>query len=348
MDQRTLRPRPRLTAANAEHAGRVSVVVATHNRSALLAQTLEALAGQRWPRERFEIVVADNGSTDATRQVIDAAAARSGAPSIRYLHVAEPGKSCAVNAALRLAAGDILLFTDDDVLPEPQWIDRMVDALESTGADFAAGRIVPRWEAPPPSWISPPLYGVLAIPENGGERLPIALDSTRVMPIGANMAVRRTVVNRIGGLRADLGKLEGTLRTGEDHEFFLRMLEAGFRGVYEPTAVVHHWVPRARLHRGYFRRWLYQNGQDVEKIETAYTPHVTRLVGVPRYLWREAFADLVATIGAALRADDRARFASSLRVIWFAGYLREAVRLTAFRRREPRRSAAPAAERTTA
>src|SRR5689334_13321643 len=156
----------RVNAKAAEGTPLVSVVVATHNRSALLAQTLEAVAAQRWPRDRFEILVADNRSTDDTRHVVQRAAARSGAPSIRYLYVAEPGKSSAVNAALRLTAGDILLFTDDDVLPEPQWIERMVRALEETGADFAAGRIVPRWEAPPPAWMSPPLYGVLAVPEN--------------------------------------------------------------------------------------------------------------------------------------------------------------------------------------
>src|SRR5438093_1104332 len=194
----------------------VSVVIATHNRSALLARTLDALAGQRWPSDRLEIIVADNRSTDDTR-----------------------------------ADGD-------------------------------------------------------------------------VMPIGANMALRRSVVDRIGGLRSDLGKLDGTLRTGEDHEFFLRMLQAGFRGVYEPDAIVHHWVPRERLERRYFRRWLHQNGRDVAKLETAHTPAVARLLGVPRYLWRQAAIDALTAIRAALTLDDRRRFASLLRLIWFAGYVRSA------------------------
>jgi glycosyltransferase involved in cell wall biosynthesis len=312
------------SATRAEAAKSVSIAIATHNRAALLSQTLDALARQRWPREGFEIVVADNRSTDGTRQVVETAAAASGAPPIRYLYVADPGKSYAVNAALRIAAGDLLLFTDDDVVPEPQWIERMVGALEETGADFAAGRILPRWEAPPPPWMSPPLYGVLAIPDNGVERLAIGLNTNQIMPIGANMGLRRSVVERVGGLRGDLGKLDGTLRTGEDHEFFLRMIHAGCRGVYEPTAVVHHFVPRVRLERGYFRRWLYQNGQDVSKLETAYTPTVARLAGVPRYLWRQAALDALATIRASLAFDDRRRFASLLRVIWFAGYLREA------------------------
>jgi len=304
----------------------VSVVIATHNRSALLARTLDALAGQRWPNDRLEIVVADNGSTDDTRAVVDAAAVRDRAVRIHYLYVAEPGKSFAVNAALQVATGDLLLFTDDDVVPEPQWIERMTAALVETGADFAAGRILPRWETAPPAWMSPALYGVLAVPDNGTARIPIAANGS-IMPIGANMALRRAVVDRIGGLRGDLGKLEGTLRTGEDHEFFLRMLQAGYRGVYEPDAVVHHWVPRERLERRYFRRWLHQNGRDVAKLEAAYTPAVARLLGVPRYLWRQAAIDALTMVRAALAFDDRRRFASMLRLIWFAGYVRETARL---------------------
>jgi glycosyltransferase involved in cell wall biosynthesis len=311
------------------HCRRVSIVIATHNRSTLLAGTLAALAGQHWPRDRFEIVVADNRSSDDTRHTVESAAARAAAPSIRYLFVREAGKSYAVNAALAVATGEILLFTDDDVVPDPLWIDRMVRALDATGADFAAGRIVPRWETPPPPWMSPGLYGVLAVPDNGRERRLIGLDAPEIMPIGANMGLRRAVTNRIGGLRTDLGKLDGTLRTGEDHEFYLRMLRAGFRGVYEPEAIVHHWVPRERLHRHYFRRWLHQNGRDVAKLEAEYTTRVKRLFGVPRYLWRRAAIDVLTTAGAALVFDGRSRFAATLRVLWFAGYLRETARARA-------------------
>jgi hypothetical protein len=139
------------------------------------------------------------------------------------------------------------------------------------------------------------------------------------------MAVRRSVVAAIGGLRVDLGKLDGSLRTGEDHEFFLRMLHAGYSGVYEPTAAVHHRVGAERLSRGYFRRWLHQNGRDVARLERAYPARgVTSLLRAPRYLWRQAAVDGAAALGAALRGDRRGRFGASVRLIWFAGYLREA------------------------
>ena len=100
------------------------------------------------------------------------------------------------------------------------------------------------------------------------------------MPIGANMAIRRTALARVGGLCECLGKLEGSLRTGEDHEFFLRLLADGCHGMYEPTAVVHHLVPAARLHEGYFYRWLYQNGRDIAQLRHSYPPAVRTLAGV--------------------------------------------------------------------
>lgn len=303
----------------------VSVIVATRNRQALLAQTLEALAGQSWPRDRFEIVVADNGSTDGTRAVVDRALATPSAPAIRYLFVADPGKSRAVNTALDVARGDILAFTDDDVTPDGRWIERLVAGMAETGAEFAAGRLMPRWELPPPAWISPALYGVLAVPDNGGRRLLIGRGlNEHVIPIGANMAVHATAMRRVGGLRADLGKLEGSLRTGEDHELFLRLLHAGYRGVYEPTAVAGHWVSRDRLNRQYFRQWLYQNGRVVARLDREYPADVARLLGVPRYLWRRAAADVWGVLGATLRARRAARFAAFVRALWFAGYLHEA------------------------
>ena len=69
----------------------ISVVIATRNREALLAETLEALAGQLWPGDRFEILVADNGSTDGTRAVVRRAALRSASPHILYRFVDSRG-----------------------------------------------------------------------------------------------------------------------------------------------------------------------------------------------------------------------------------------------------------------
>jgi glycosyltransferase involved in cell wall biosynthesis len=301
-----------------------SVVIATFNRAPLLAETLDALAAQLSPPGGFEVIVADNGSTDATAGVVRAAAARL---PIEYLRVATPGKSHAVNAAIARARGDLLVFTDDDVVPVPGWLNAWTRAFADTGADFGAGRILPRWAVDPPRWMSPALYGVLAVPDNGTTRLVGHDLATRgVMPIGANMAIRRAVLDRVGGWRTDLGKLRGTLRTGEDHELFLRLVQSGARGLYEPTALVHHHVPTSRLTRAYFREWFFGNGRTVAQLESEYPSTTRRLAGVPRYLWRAAALDAARAVRGTLARNPAARFAGTTRLIWFAGFVREAWR----------------------
>src|SRR4051812_41728470 len=166
-----------------------SIVIATKNRAVLLEDTLAALASQQWPRDRFEILVADNGSTDHTRAVVTAAAQWPAAPPVHYRYVATPGKSHAVNALFGDVHGDLVALTDDDVAPGTDWL-RQLAAAFAIGADFVAGRILPRWETEPPSWLSSALYGVLAIPDNGETRLTLGPegDGRDIIPVGANMA----------------------------------------------------------------------------------------------------------------------------------------------------------------
>src|SRR5262249_60518728 len=111
--------------------------------------------------------------------------------------------------------------------------------------------------------------------------------------------------------------------TGEDHEVLLLRTHAGYQGSYEPRAGVRHWLPRARLVPSSFRRWVLQNGRDVARLEALFTADLRRWLGLPRYLWRQAARDAAALARAALMLDARRRFGAALRLIWFAGYLRE-------------------------
>jgi glucosyl-dolichyl phosphate glucuronosyltransferase len=300
----------------------ISVLIATRNRAALLERTIAALAEQVDPGCSWEVVIVDNASTDGTRALLSRAA--SGTP-MRCLALHEPraGKSHALNTAVLHAAGDLFVLTDDDVIPSKDWLRAYTRAFEETGADFAAGRILPLWGAPPPQWLSPALYGVLAIPDGGDARVPLtASPADDIMPIGANMAVRRHVVDRVGGWNPRLGKLAGSLRTGEDHEFALKMFRAGFRGVYEPDAVVRHYVPGERLARAYFRQWFFENGAIEAGLEHEYPSTTRYLAGVPRYLWRQAIGDTIGALRSVLSDDLASATAARMRLVWMAGYLR--------------------------
>ena len=301
----------------------ISVVIATFNRSRFLERTLRALEEQSVPAMSFEVIVADNGSTDRTGELLEEFRSRDRL-DLRVLHVPDPGKSGALNMAVARARGDLLVLTDDDVVPEPAWLEAFDSTFAAADVDFAAGRIFPAWEVPPPAWLSPELYGVLAVPDGGPERRFLTGVGDPTMPIGANMAVRRRVVEQVGGWRKDLGALRGTLRTGEDHEFFLRMLQAGCRGIYEPAARVRHFVPADRLRRAYFLRWVYGNGRVVALLENEFPTTDRYLLNVPRYLWGGAFRDVSTAVRTIARPDPAPWFASAARLAWFAGYLRQA------------------------
>jgi glycosyltransferase involved in cell wall biosynthesis len=305
----------------------ISVIIATRDRATMLRETLDALGAQEPPGCPVEVIVADNASMDDTRGVV-ADAARRLPFRLVYLREGRSGKSHALNAALAQSTGDILVFTDDDVLPGPGWLSAISRAFAETGADYIVGRILPLWEAPPPPWMSPALYGVLAVPDGGGARVGIEpIGDPAIMPLGANMAVRRRVIEAIGGWNPDLGKLQGTLRTGEDHEFARRMVTAGFLGAYEPVAVVQHRVSASRLRLSYFMRWFYDNGGIVAGLERQYptTPHY--LLRIPRHAWREWLTDLAAAGLALVRRDVRTLVASCARVLWFLGFARASLRL---------------------
>lgn len=303
----------------------ISVVIATRDRAPLLADTLAALAALEDPGCPFEIVVVDNASRDRTPDVV-ARAARGMAADVVYLHEPAPGKSHALNTALAQARGNLFVLTDDDVLPARGWLRAHARAFDDASIDFAAGRILPQWEASPPRWLSPTLYGVLAVPDGGPERLRIASGlNEHIMPLGANMALRRRALDRVGGWNPSLGKLKGTLRTGEDHEFVLKMLAAGLRGVYEPDAIVRHRVSAERLRLGYFARWFYGNGGVQARLDRQYPPSVPTLFGIPRYLWREAAVDAAATVGGALTLNPPRAARGAMKMVWLAGYVRESL-----------------------
>jgi GT2 family glycosyltransferase len=239
----------------------VSVVIATHNRASLLRATLDRLRSQQF-EPGDEVIVVDNASTDATCDVIDQAAKQFPVP-LRRLRDPSPGKAPAVNAAIALSRGDVLALTDDDVLVGREWI-AIIRRLFQDDPSIAlvGGRVDPHWQREAPSWLQVEEHG-----RYGPMSSPLALlhygeaqDLGKRTVVGANMAVRRAVFQRLGGFAPDLGKRRGTLLGGEDHDLCQRAVAAGYRCEYRPELRVQHWVPAERTRLRYFLRWFFWSG----------------------------------------------------------------------------------------
>jgi GT2 family glycosyltransferase len=224
----------------------VTVIVATRNRAAYLDVALASLVAQQCD-VNFEVLVVDNGSTDATPALLE----RWGRDDqrVRVVREARPGLSRAKNAGVAAAKGRALLFTDDDVVVSERWLASLVEALESHQAELVVvgGKIlpVPHDLGPWPAW-----FDDVALPDAG------LLDLSDREPVvapqyvwGANMAVRSELFERLGPWDETVGRRGDERGTFEDTELQDRVRAAGGSVWFCPGAVLRHRVERAAVTR---------------------------------------------------------------------------------------------------
>jgi GT2 family glycosyltransferase len=294
-----------------------SVIVATYNRADLLDDCLRHLAQQRFS-SGDEVIVADNASTDHTAAVIARHARRFPAALIRIAEPA-PGKSNAVAAALRVACGDLVALTDDDVNVSSDWLLHLKSGLSDPRIGLVGGPVEPRWEQAAPKWLQIAGHQRLGAPLGLLDYGPEATALGERTLLGANMAVRRSVLQQVGGYATHLGKLRGTLLSGEDHELCQRIQAAGYGTRYLPEARVSHWIPVERMRVGYFLHWFYWSGITNAAIDGEGQP-VRTILGVPAHLVRKFAGGLSGALAAAVRGHMPAAVDRALDSAFAAGY----------------------------
>jgi GT2 family glycosyltransferase len=298
----------------------ISIVIATHNRAALLRECLCHLADQPFdPGD--EVVVVDNGSTDDTPRVIEAVRQRFPV-RLRHLTESRPGKSNAVAAALVVADGDVLAFTDDDVMVDPLWIAAIRRIMRDSSAALVGGPVLPRWEAAPPGWLQfdTTEFGRLAAPLGLLNYGPDAIELGPRTVLGANMAVRRAPINKVGGFARHLGKLRGTLLSGEDHELCQRVQAAGYKAMYFPELRVMHWVPVERMRASYSMSWFFWSGITHATLDATAPGPGAPAHGVPPHFFKRALVSSIRGLGAAARGNSAQVMDSATDVAFVAGY----------------------------
>lgn len=257
-----------------------SIIVCSYNRAESLRDTLRALRAQKTnPARQWEVVVVDNNSKDRTRTVVEEVQREWSL--LRYEFQGEQGLSHARNHGIAAAHGNTLLFTDDDVLPEPDWMEVTLAGLEQYRADSCGGYIAPIWEVPPPGWLTERFYGFLAIRTERSDDYEITSPSQA--PFGANMAFRREVFEKVGGFDTSRGRKGKVLASGEDGELFERILSAGLKAVFLGQSRVHHKVESFRLTKRYFRRWRFQTSRNIAQSKNLAGDR--RLLNVPLYVF---------------------------------------------------------------
>jgi len=267
----------------------VTVAIPTYNRAELLRQTLAGILRQNFPERDFEVLVIDNNSTDHTREIVASFAAHSPAP--RHILEIRQGLNHARNRAIAEAAGAVVLFGDDDILVEPDWVRRMLApfaAGEANKIGAVGGEVIPVFPDGLPPWMAE-WHAPLAYRSDAG---PLG---ARQLPMGANLAFPRWVFNRLGGFRSNLDRTGTSYLSGGDSEMIGRVRRAGLEVWFAPAAAVRHQMPASRTTLRYAARHAFDSARS-RVIDRAAQP------GRAGYLASRFFANLGKVAGFALLA----------------------------------------------
>ncbi|MFL5241549.1 MAG: glycosyltransferase family 2 protein [Gemmataceae bacterium] len=225
----------------------ISLVICTRNRASQLERCLKTIE-QLQCNHPWELVIVDNGSTDATQGVIDSL--RNSLPCHVSVRVEPtPGLGRARNLGWRTARGEIVAFTDDDCYPDPSFLRAMLDAFRTNPhLGFLGGQI---------RLYDPTDYRITIQEHDRRESLPPRSFIQTGLIQGANISFRRAALEDVHGFDEMFGA--GALFSCEDIDIVARVSAAGWEGAYDPTPVVYHHHGRktdaeaARLMKQYDR-----------------------------------------------------------------------------------------------
>ncbi len=249
----------------------ISVIICTCNRPDTLGRMLESLVRQKYFPDGYEIIVIDNRPSVETKAVV---AGLAGADArIRYEPVQQPGLSLARNRGVSLARGDIIAFIDDDAVACQNWLE-VIDAAfaENPGLDALSGPVVALRPLALPGWFPRRLLSHVSLSDHR------RVSGSMCYPyygFGVNMAIRRSVFQRLGSFDTAFGRTGiNCCRTGEETNFFLRLERSGGSILFHSDLLVHHDIQVDRVTRQRLYRQTFWIGEASARMERRWMPPV--------------------------------------------------------------------------
>jgi glucosyl-dolichyl phosphate glucuronosyltransferase len=257
----------------------LTVCICTHNRPRYVRDCLEGIRLQTVPRQRYAVLLIDSGSTGDNPAALRALADEYDA---RLIRLDRPGVSIARNAGAWGARSRYIAYIDDDAIPAPDWVERILEAVAEPGPipSVIGGRILPKWEAPLPAWWPEALRGVLSIIEHEGRgEYRTNAVPTKLEPYAANMVVHVLTLLSAGGFGHSVGRYGDVLLSDEEVQFAWALQDNGHLIRYDSSIVVHHQIQAQRLRPEWLLSRLYWQG--------ASTVLTRRLLNRSGSVWRE-------------------------------------------------------------
>lgn len=269
---------------------RLTILICTYNRVALLERTLESLNNALRPRNwTVDLLVVANACTDNTHDLLETYKSNRNIDghSIPLEWIAEPtpGKSHALNNAISRLTADVVAFVDDDHVVDRNFIVSICNAADRhPDTNLFCGRILPNWDGREPRWVhdeGPYRIYPLPVPKQDFGKNARHIDINGPIPGGGNQIFRVPALKQIGHFSVDLGPRGHDLGGGEDTEFILRALRSGERLIYEPSIVQYHHVDLSRFKINYLIRKAYHRSRASTQLTRSSG------YGVPLYAWRK-------------------------------------------------------------
>lgn len=261
----------------------ISIVMATYNGENTLRLTLDAFSEIDAPDGGTEFIVVNNGSTDRTEQILFEYQARL---SLQILNEPKPGRARALNRGIAHASGDLIIVTDDDVLPDTGWLKAYAKAAEQfDDVDVFAGQVRHFWQKSPPKWMEQLAAEGLSYGGTMIDRVAGPIEAHLIK--GANFAARRHTFDEFK-LNEELGfGANNDMIGGDETEFARRAVDAGYKIWFIPTARIRHIVrPHEVAVWPVFRRY-FRIGRGLAVTNSPiFDRRISTLFGYPRYLFR--------------------------------------------------------------
>ncbi|KXI28506.1 glycosyltransferase [Paraglaciecola hydrolytica] len=259
----------------------LTLLICTHKRATSLQETLNGLVGQFPSSFDWEIIVVDNANDISTQQVVKDLSDRL---PISLIIEKKPGQNSARNSAIASIKGELVVFTDDDITPQKNWLLSMYTASkEHPDTAVFGGKITPVWQSKQPPWQASAWFSsfVYADQNLGVEQLTY---EDGVLPSSPNMAFRRYIFDE--GLRFNekIGPIGSKRISGSESEFLSRVL-ANHKGLYIPESEVFHRITDNMLQRSYLRKRCYAMGLGMAVWAPSPTSekNIPHIFGVARY-----------------------------------------------------------------
>jgi GT2 family glycosyltransferase len=235
---------------------RVSVIIATYNRSGQIINTLLALSQQSIPKEEMEVIIVDDGSNDTTQFEVEQYLHKNPNPLWKYIqHSENSGKASALNTGIKEAIASLVVFTDDDCVPSPNWVEAHINKHESEYDPISVLGSV----SFPLEWVKRSNFIRYANTKyiNFEKIKFIGGDPNDLSPRffgGLNISIPKKQIIEVGLFNESIGR-------GQDVELGYRLWKSGIKLVYEPNASIIHFEPESHSLRERIQKTalVYQN-----------------------------------------------------------------------------------------